>query len=54
MQRFIALLQELERADEETTLRVLTAYFRDLPDDARHNIGYRNAWKLLTGEAWSG
>jgi DNA ligase 1 len=33
MQRFIALLQELERADEETTLRVLTAYFRDLPDD---------------------
>ena len=25
---------------------------RDLPDDARHNIGYRNAWYLLTGKSW--
>ncbi|MHA1598981.1 MAG: amidohydrolase family protein, partial [Alphaproteobacteria bacterium] len=25
---------------------------RDLSDDARHNMGYRNAWKLLTREAW--
>lgn len=23
-----------------------------LPDEARHNIGYRNAWKLLTGKEW--
>ncbi|MBT6096267.1 MAG: amidohydrolase family protein [Rhodospirillaceae bacterium] len=33
---------------------LLRLIIRDLPDDARHNIGYRNAWKLLTGEAWSG
>ncbi len=25
---------------------------RDLPDEAKHNIGYRNAWFLLTGTAW--
>jgi len=25
---------------------------RDLPDQAKHNIAYRNAWKLLTGKAW--
>jgi len=25
---------------------------RDLPDEAKHAIGYRNAWKLLTGKAW--
>lgn len=25
---------------------------RDLPDEARHNIGYRNAWFLLTGKPW--
>lgn len=25
---------------------------RDLPEHARHNISYRNAWKLLTGRAW--
>jgi len=25
---------------------------RDLPDAAKHNIGYRNAWSLLTGRAW--
>ena len=24
-----------------------------LPEAARHNIGYRNAWALLTGKAWS-
>lgn len=24
----------------------------DLPDRARHNIGYRNAWRLLTGKPW--
>ncbi len=25
---------------------------RDLPESCRHAIGYRNAWFLLTGEAW--
>ncbi len=25
---------------------------RDLPDKAKHDIGYRNAWKLLTGKVW--
>ena len=25
---------------------------RDLPDEARHAIGYRNAWKLITGRPW--
>ena len=25
---------------------------RDLPDRARHDIGYRNAWRLLTGKPW--
>jgi hypothetical protein len=24
-----------------------------LPDEAQHNIGYRNAWALLTGRPWS-
>jgi predicted TIM-barrel fold metal-dependent hydrolase len=27
---------------------------RDLPDAAKHDIGYRNAWKLLTGRRWAG
>ncbi len=25
----------------------------DLPDEAKHNIGYRNAWHLLTKNAWN-
>ncbi|MEA3280196.1 MAG: hypothetical protein U9Q38_06325 [Thermodesulfobacteriota bacterium] len=25
---------------------------RDLPDGAKHDIGYRNAWFLLTGKKW--
>lgn len=25
---------------------------RDLPEGAKHDIGYRNAWKLLTGRDW--
>lgn len=25
---------------------------RDLPDEAKHDIAYRNAWKLLTGREW--
>lgn len=27
----------------------LRLILRDLPDEAKHNIAYRNAWKLLTG-----
>ena len=25
---------------------------RDLSDDAKHNISYKNAWKLITGKEW--
>ncbi len=25
---------------------------RDLPEDAKHNIAYKNAWNLLTGRPW--
>jgi predicted TIM-barrel fold metal-dependent hydrolase len=25
---------------------------RDLPETAQHDIGYRNAWRLLTGKPW--
>lgn len=25
---------------------------RDLPEEAKHDIGYRNAWLLLTGKPW--
>lgn len=25
---------------------------RDLPEEAKHNIGYRNAWFMLTGKPW--
>lgn len=28
------------------------AIMRELPTEAQHKIGYRNAWKLLTGRAW--
>ncbi|MBT3306142.1 MAG: amidohydrolase family protein, partial [Alphaproteobacteria bacterium] len=31
----------------------LRLIMRDLPGEAKHDIGYRNAWKLLTGRAWS-
>jgi len=27
---------------------------RDLPAEAQHDIGYRNAWRLLTGKEWGG
>lgn len=27
---------------------------RGLPEPAKHNIAYKNAWKLLTGKAWDG
>jgi predicted TIM-barrel fold metal-dependent hydrolase len=26
---------------------------RELPEETKHNIGYRNAWKLLTGLDWT-
>ncbi len=26
---------------------------QDLPEEAKHNIAYRNAWYLLTGEEWN-
>lgn len=32
-------------------LRLIT---RDLPPEAKHDIGYRNAWRLLTGKDWGG
>lgn len=25
---------------------------RHLPDEAKHNISYRNTWRLLTGNSW--
>jgi len=30
----------------------LRLILRDLPDEAKHNIGYRNAWQLLTRKTW--
>ena len=32
-----------------TNIRLI---LRDLPDAAKHDIGYRNAWQLLTGKPW--
>ncbi len=37
--------------DRVKNLRLIMA---GLPDRAKHDIGYRNAWKLLTGKAWKG
>jgi predicted TIM-barrel fold metal-dependent hydrolase len=34
-------------------VKVRRLILRDLPEEARHNIAYRNAWKLLTGKAWT-
>jgi hypothetical protein len=31
----------------------LRRIMQGLPDEAQHNIGYRNAWKLLTGKPWA-
>jgi hypothetical protein len=31
----------------------IRAIMRQLPAEAQHNIGYRNAWRLLTGRAWA-
>ncbi|NQU60319.1 MAG: amidohydrolase family protein [Rhodospirillales bacterium] len=30
----------------------LRLILRGLPDEAKHSIAYRNAWKLLTGKSW--
>jgi len=30
----------------------LRLILRDLPEAAKHDIGYRNAWRLLTGKPW--
>ncbi len=35
--------------DRAANIRLI---LRDLPDGAKHDIGYRNAWKLLTGKDW--
>ena len=35
-------------------VKTLRMIIHDLPEAARHNIAYRNAWKLLIGEAWGG
>jgi hypothetical protein len=36
----------------EKRVENLRRIMAQLPMEARHNIGYRNAWKLLTGEPW--
>lgn len=33
-------------------IRNIRLIMRDLPDEAKHKIGYRNAWRLLTGKSW--
>lgn len=35
--------------DRVANLRLI---LRDLPENAKHNIGYHNAWRLLTGKPW--
>lgn len=34
-------------------VRNIRLILRDLPDEAKHDIGYRNAWRLLTGRNWA-
>ncbi len=36
----------------EKRIKNIRLIMRDLPDYAKHNIGYRNAWFLLTGKPW--
>lgn len=36
----------------ESRAKNLRLIMRGLPESAKRNIGYRNAWKLLTGKAW--
>lgn len=43
-----APLPDFLRAKVANLRRIL----RDLPDAAQHDIGYRNAWLLLTGKPW--
>ena len=35
--------------DRVANLRLI---LRDLPETAKHDIGYRNAWRRLTGKPW--
>jgi predicted TIM-barrel fold metal-dependent hydrolase len=35
--------------DRTANLRLI---LRDLPEEAKHDIAYRNAWRLLTGKEW--
>jgi predicted TIM-barrel fold metal-dependent hydrolase len=37
-------------SDKVKNIRLI---MRDLPDEAKHNIAYRNAWFLLTGKPWA-
>ena len=32
----------------------LRLILHDLPEEAQRDIGYRNAWRLVTGKAWTG
>ncbi len=34
-------------------VRNIRLIMRDLPEEAKNNIGYRNAWYLLTGKQWA-
>jgi hypothetical protein len=36
----------------EKRIKNIRLIMRNLPDYAKHNIGYRNAWFLLTGKPW--
>ena len=36
----------------ESRIRNIRLILRDLPASAKHDIGYRNAWFLLTGRSW--
>jgi hypothetical protein len=35
-----------------TRIANMRLILRDLPNEAQHDIAYRNAWRLLTGETW--
>jgi predicted TIM-barrel fold metal-dependent hydrolase len=37
----------------EERVKNLRLILRDLPDEAKHNIAYRNSWKLLTGHEFA-
>jgi hypothetical protein len=35
-----------------TPIQNIRLILRDLPESTKHDIGYRNAWLLLTGRTW--